>query len=272
MAIADGGGELACGCVYRVRTSEGISGIKGGGATGTGSQVPKAKVPLPRNAFGTPEGCGGAADVCIPSARRVLCCARSSAVRPVRQCTGRAAAKTVRSEVSMPTLGTPANASGTEGGHTEVRHNAPARTPRRWGSVVVGVIVVRSCPFPGGWAVSEVGRAMFLVYVRGGRKIARLTECTFGSKLPEVKPAAHRETHAVEHARRVLRPTPARPACDPVRVTDLSGAPIDHPVSIHSSSPAVNGTPLPDSASRRGLASSEAFQRVRRSICTLGGP
>ena len=53
------------------------------GATGTGSQVPTAKVPLPRNAFGTPEGCGGAADVCIPSARRVLCCARSSAARPV---------------------------------------------------------------------------------------------------------------------------------------------------------------------------------------------
>ena len=44
----------------------------------------------------------------------------------------------VRSEVPMPTLGTPADASGTEGGHTEVRHNAPARTPRRWGSVGCG--------------------------------------------------------------------------------------------------------------------------------------
>ena len=81
------------GCVYRGGISGGISGVKGGGATGTGSQVPKAKVPLPRNAFGTPEGCGGAADVCIPSARRVLPCARSSAAQPVRQCTGRPAGK-----------------------------------------------------------------------------------------------------------------------------------------------------------------------------------
>ena len=58
------------GCVYRGGISGGISGVKGGGATGAGSHVPTAKVPLPRNAFGMPEGCGGAADVCIPSARR----------------------------------------------------------------------------------------------------------------------------------------------------------------------------------------------------------
>ena len=96
--------------------------------------------------------------------------------------------------------------------------------------------------------------------------------CSVQRDEPEVKPAAHRVTHGAKHARRVLRPTLARPACDSVRVADLSGAPIDRRVSIHTTCRAVNRTSFPKSASRRGLASSEAFQRVRRSICTLGGP
>jgi len=115
------------GCIYRVRISGGTTGIKGGGAPGTGSQVPKAKVSLPRNAFGTPEGCGGAADVCIPSARKVLRCARSSAARPVRQCTGRPAGKQCGSDADAapPASGEHARHARRREGHRRCAFRRP---------------------------------------------------------------------------------------------------------------------------------------------------
>ena len=67
--------------------------------------------------------------LCISTARRVLCCARSSVVRPVRQCRGRPAVKQcgVDADAHPPlpesTLGTPDDANDTEGVHSVAHSN-----------------------------------------------------------------------------------------------------------------------------------------------------
>jgi len=75
------------------------------------------EVPLPRNAFGTPEGCGGAADVCIPSASRQQYVPYDSA-RGGRQ--GSSAGWMPMPHPPLPesTLGTPDDAKDTEGVHS----------------------------------------------------------------------------------------------------------------------------------------------------------